>query len=1137
MGGGVGGGATGGTWTGGAGTWTNANSPANATYTASATESGTITLTLTTSGGSCGTTTVTKSITVHTQASIITPSLGAQARCINTAFTPISVGTGIGLTYQWYSNTTASNSGGTLIGSATSNTYTPPSNLAGTTYYYVVVSSATCGTTATSAPSGAFVVNPLPVVSFTSQPATGNFCVDTDLTYTTQTGQSNYIWSIPGIAGTDYSIISGGTSTSNTAVIRWLTSGSKSISVNYTDPNGCGNPTAATSNTITILKNTVSGPSNPNPSACYTGVFPTITHTTTGATGISNPGVSGANGLPLGLSATWSAGVITISGTVDPTVTPGPKPYSILLTGGCGTVSATGVIDVQPQYTLTDIASVSPSNLGGAATISLTVSPTALTNGSYVVNYQRGLANPLTATNVNVNFVNGVGVFSSPGINNEDLTSLTINSIRKSTDPVSCPVPVSTNNITFFGIQPKVFDSNGTFYVPAGIFSITVKVYGGGGGGGTSSSNGAGGGGGGFSEQTISVVPGEAIGIFVGAGGVGQTSTSTPAGTGGTSWATRDSSVPNLPTTGFAFAYGGAGANDGTPGSGGVGQTTNGNPGGTRNPTPNTGGNGGKGGGLDGGAGGLGGSGSGNRPGSPGVPFGGGGGGSKGNANGGNGASGYVIITYPLPPVSPCFQVIDDGSLSGTTIIEFTCSNVTWTAPEGLLEFNTVVGGGGGGGGAGRGSGGGGAGGLVVGTVPSGNPIGFPANTSFSITAGQGGAGASNTIARASDGQPSSISGTVNGSAISFSSAGGGGGGSENLVTPGNGINGASGGGGGANNSSRGNGGNGHGNGKNGGNGDFSTGQAFAGGGGGGISEVGGEGKGAGLGQGEGGKGGNGVAIVLGDSTRYFGAGGGGVGFNFNGTVKVGLGGLAPNSVKMGGDGSVTTGLSGVDKTGSGGGAGRNVGSKGGNGIVYIYYENFSILPIDYLYFNAKHNPSLRTSDLTWATAKEWENSHFVIERAVNDVKSWETIGQVAGAGYSDKPVEYAYQDLKLPVTGGNIFYRLKQVDLNGKDEYSITRAIQVDPINGSSTWVVYPNPSSSGSNVKVELIQKSGYREEPVQVLISDIRGIAEIYSRAKPEEVGKLVNTYLEKARPGVYILQLVWGDRTEQHKLLRK
>ena len=65
MTGSVAGGATGGTWSGGAGTWANPSNPSTAVYTASASESGSVTLTLTTSGGSCGTTTASKTITIN----------------------------------------------------------------------------------------------------------------------------------------------------------------------------------------------------------------------------------------------------------------------------------------------------------------------------------------------------------------------------------------------------------------------------------------------------------------------------------------------------------------------------------------------------------------------------------------------------------------------------------------------------------------------------------------------------------------------------------------------------------------------------------------------------------------------------------------------------------------------------------------------------------------------------------------------------------------------------------------------------------------------------------------------------------------------------------------------------------------
>ncbi len=55
--------------------------------------------------------------------------------------------TGTSLTYQWYSNTTNSNVGGTLISGANTASYTPATATLGTNYYYVVVSSLSCKTT------------------------------------------------------------------------------------------------------------------------------------------------------------------------------------------------------------------------------------------------------------------------------------------------------------------------------------------------------------------------------------------------------------------------------------------------------------------------------------------------------------------------------------------------------------------------------------------------------------------------------------------------------------------------------------------------------------------------------------------------------------------------------------------------------------------------------------------------------------------------------------------------------------------------------------------------------------------------------------------------------------------------------
>lgn len=55
----------------------------------------------------------------------------------------LSVSSAQATSFQWYSNTVNANTGGTLIGGATSTTYTPSSAVAGTNYYYCVIGNGT----------------------------------------------------------------------------------------------------------------------------------------------------------------------------------------------------------------------------------------------------------------------------------------------------------------------------------------------------------------------------------------------------------------------------------------------------------------------------------------------------------------------------------------------------------------------------------------------------------------------------------------------------------------------------------------------------------------------------------------------------------------------------------------------------------------------------------------------------------------------------------------------------------------------------------------------------------------------------------------------------------------------------------
>jgi hypothetical protein len=136
--------------------------------------------------------------------------------------------------------------------------------------------------------------------------------------------------------------------TAGTSTITGLAAGDYTLTV--TDATGCASFIAFS--IVAPAGNTVSGPST-NPTLCVNTPLAAVTFTTTGATGIG----TATQPLPAGVTASFSgnatSGTITISGT--PTAS-GVFNYSIPLTGGCGNLTASGTITVNPLMTATSTA-------------------------------------------------------------------------------------------------------------------------------------------------------------------------------------------------------------------------------------------------------------------------------------------------------------------------------------------------------------------------------------------------------------------------------------------------------------------------------------------------------------------------------------------------------------------------------------------------------------------------------------------------------------------------------------------------------------------------------------------------------------------------------------------------------------
>jgi hypothetical protein len=95
------------------------------------------------------------------------------------------------------------------------------------------------------------------------------------------------------------------------------------------------------------------------------------------------------------------------------------------------------------------------------------------------------------------------------------------------------------------------------------------------------------------------------------------------------------------------------------------------------------------------------------------------------------------------------------------------------------------------------------------------------------------------------------------------------------------------------------------------------------------------------------------------------------------------------------------------------------------------------------------------TVNLDWTSAVELNSNKYVVERS-RDGKNFEAIGTVEAAGNSSRAIAYRYSD--KPATPGAYFYRLNQVDIDGKSEYSKVVYVNFGKSSGRVT-AVFPNP------------------------------------------------------------------------------
>lgn len=205
---------------------------------------------------------------------------------------------------------------------------------------------------------------------------------------------------------------------------------------------------------------------------------------------------------------------------------------------------------------------------------------------------------------------------------------------------------------------------------------------------------------------------------------------------------------------------------------------------------------------------------------------------------------------------------------------------------------------------------------------------------------------------------------------------------------------------------------------------------------------------------------------------------------------------------------------------------GKNTDGQLGNGnsatqTTPVVISCGSVLPVTWQYINGQLQNN--TALIKWTTALESNTDRFEIEHSSNGI-SFLKIGTVGAAGNSSSTQRYEFVH-STPATGKN-YYRIKQIDLDGKFTYS--SIISLQNTGSKATIIIAPNPVQNevslffnGNAVKIiQLVNMNG------NILLTEkINGANNIH------------RLNISNLTPGVYILRLQTENGVETHKIIKQ
>jgi Secretion system C-terminal sorting domain len=169
--------------------------------------------------------------------------------------------------------------------------------------------------------------------------------------------------------------------------------------------------------------------------------------------------------------------------------------------------------------------------------------------------------------------------------------------------------------------------------------------------------------------------------------------------------------------------------------------------------------------------------------------------------------------------------------------------------------------------------------------------------------------------------------------------------------------------------------------------------------------------------------------------------------------------------------------------------------------------------------------------DLKWATASEINASHFMVEKSTDGVNFSEA-GMVFATGNAADKADYSLSDNVNMNQAGVIYYRLRSVDIDGKNELSATRIIRIGKqADKNISILTYPNPVSN----EVRITIPANWQNKKVLYEIFNAAG--RTTKRIETANSSQTETINVSSMATGFYIVRVNFEGQTAQQKIIKQ